>query len=270
MRGLSYSAETVRKHDPDRFLLSLFAPAQARPDLWALYAFHHEIAKTREVVTNTQLGLIRLQWWRDALAAIYEGGAVPQHQIVQPLADAIQRRHLPRDLFDNLIYAREFDVEDRLPSNLPGMVKYAEFTAVPLTQLALDIKGIATDERSVRAVSTAYALTGILRATPVLLQQRRCYLPEDLIVQQDITVYDLYDGTGIAKLPPVAKAVATAARAELSKLPATFPRPLRLMAKLTDLYLKQIEGAGCDLFAPRLQTPPPFKELRLAFSCYFS
>lgn len=270
MRGLDYSAETVRKHDPDRFLLGLFAAAERRPALWALYAFNHEIAKTREVVTNTQLGLIRLQWWRDALAAIYDGGAVPQHQIVEPLAAAIRQYNLPREAFDNLVYGREFDIEDRLPSNLPGMVKYAEFTSAPLTQLSLDIQGIAAAAQAVRAVSTAYALTGILRATPVLLQQRRCYLPEDLIARQGMTVYDLYDGTGIKKLPPVAEAVTTAARAELAALPQKLPKPLGLMAKLTDMYLKQIEGAGHDLLAPRLQMPPAFKELRLAFHHYFS
>lgn len=269
IQRLDYSAETVRKHDPDRFLLGLFAAAERRPALWALYAFNHEIAKTREVVTNTQLGLIRLQWWRDALAAIYGGGAVPRHQIVEPLAAAVRQYNLPREAFDNLVYAREFDIEDRLPANLPGMVKYAEFTAAPLTRLSLDIQGVAADAEASRAVSVTYALTGILRATPVLLQQRRCYLPEDLIGQQGITVYDLYDGTGMGKLSPVAEAVAKAARAELTALPKKMPGPLRLMAKLADMHLKQIEDAGYDLFAPRLQMPPAFKALRLTFCHYF-
>ena len=52
---ISYCGETVRKHDPDRFLLSMFAPPESREALWALYAFNHEIAKTREVVTETQV-----------------------------------------------------------------------------------------------------------------------------------------------------------------------------------------------------------------------
>ena len=52
---LSYCGEMVRKHDPDRFLLSLFMKPDRREALWALYAFNHEIARTREVVTETKI-----------------------------------------------------------------------------------------------------------------------------------------------------------------------------------------------------------------------
>ncbi len=82
----SYCGELVRRHDPDRFLLTLFAPASMRESLFALYAFNYEIAKTRETVTETQLGLIRLQWWRDAISAIYDRGDVAAHHVLTPLA----------------------------------------------------------------------------------------------------------------------------------------------------------------------------------------
>ena len=58
MKRLSTLQNLVQRHDPDRYLLSLFAPARHRAALWALYAFNHEIAKTREVVTETTMGLI--------------------------------------------------------------------------------------------------------------------------------------------------------------------------------------------------------------------
>ncbi|MGC2781200.1 MAG: squalene/phytoene synthase family protein, partial [Bradyrhizobium sp.] len=40
----------VREADKDRFLASLFAPADKRHHLFALYAFNLEIARVREVV----------------------------------------------------------------------------------------------------------------------------------------------------------------------------------------------------------------------------
>ena len=52
--ALSDSAALVRRQDPDRFLTSLFAPAERREDLLALYAFNIEVAKTREVVTRAR------------------------------------------------------------------------------------------------------------------------------------------------------------------------------------------------------------------------
>ena len=68
-QNLSPLARLVRRHDRDRFLTALFAPAERREDLLALYAFNYEIAKTREVVSEPVLGQIRLQWWRETIDA---------------------------------------------------------------------------------------------------------------------------------------------------------------------------------------------------------
>lgn len=234
---------------------------EKREALWALYAFNHEIAKTREVVTETQLGLIRLQWWRDAIAGIYEQDKVLEHQVLTPLAVAIREYKLPRESFDNLIYAREFDLEDRLPASLEGMVKYAEFTAAPLLALAGGVLGKNLAEAEVQKAAAIYAMTGLLRAVPAHLRQRRCYLPEDLIGMQGMTVYDLYDGTGIDKLKPVVQMIA-------KKIRATGANPgndkfLKLHIKLAEMYLGQIESAGYDVFSQRVNVPPFLRELRL-------
>src|SRR5471030_76032 len=92
--ALSYCAEQVRRYDRDRFLTALFAPPPQREDLFALYAFNLEIAKIRETVTEPMLGRIRLQWWREAIAAL-EQGVVRQHGVVEPLAEAVRRHALP-------------------------------------------------------------------------------------------------------------------------------------------------------------------------------
>jgi phytoene synthase len=59
----------VRRHDPDRFLTALFAPSEKRNALLTLYAFNHELARAREVVSEPPLALIRLQWWREVVEA---------------------------------------------------------------------------------------------------------------------------------------------------------------------------------------------------------
>lgn len=269
MTALSYCGEMVRKHDPDRFLLTMFEPPARRESLFALYAFHHEISKTREVVTETQLGLIRLQWWRDALAGYYTNGTVLKHQVLEPLCAAIRAYDLSRESFDNLIYAREFDLEDRLPATLAGMTAYATYTNAPLFDLTLRVLGQTADEGAVNAAAAAYGLTGLLRATPAHLRQRRCYLPEDLLHRQEISVYDLYDDSAAVRLPPVASAVMAEAHKHLQDLrtmpKSAVPKHLRRAAKLSALYLSQIKRAGGDLFDPALSMPPFLREARLLF-----
>ena len=57
----------MRRHDRDRYQTALFAPADRREALFALYAFNYEVARVRETVTPPMLGQIRLQWWREVI-----------------------------------------------------------------------------------------------------------------------------------------------------------------------------------------------------------
>ena len=258
----SVCGDTVRRHDPDRFLLSLLARADVREDLWALYAFNHEIAKTREVVTETQLGLIRLQWWRDAIAAIYAAGApVPEHPIIHALQKAIYKHGLTQERLDALIYAREFDLEDRLPANMQGMIYYADYTMTPLLELSC-VMAAPQSKADIEDIAVGYALAGLLRATPTHLSQRRCYLPADRLPM----IHRHYEGKELEALIPVVPDVVAEAKARLAKPATGLPRIARGHRKLALMYLKQIEKAGFNLFAPALRVPPVFKELRVFFA----
>lgn len=62
--------ELVRAQDKDHFLASLFAPADRRPYLFALYAFALEIARVKMLVKEPMAGMIRLQWWHEAIAGL--------------------------------------------------------------------------------------------------------------------------------------------------------------------------------------------------------
>ena len=54
-------AGELRRHDPDRYVAALYAPADRRDDLIALHAFNAEIARIRDQVREPMLGEIRLQ-----------------------------------------------------------------------------------------------------------------------------------------------------------------------------------------------------------------
>src|SRR6202049_713917 len=104
---LSPVAPLVRPHARDRCQTVLFAPAARREALFALYAFNYEIARVRESVTEPMLGQIRLQWWRENIAAAFEGGPVRHHPVVEALTGSIREVPMTRDHFDRLMDARE-------------------------------------------------------------------------------------------------------------------------------------------------------------------
>src|SRR5215510_574597 len=166
----AYCLEQVRRFDRDRYLAALFASAEVRADLLALYAFNLELAKIREVVREPMMGLIRLQWWRDAIGEIYNG-KVRRHQVAQPLTLAVKRRQLPRELFERLIDGREADMDNGPPADLAAMRGYAEATGGTLAELAARIAADAqnTEPAVLRAagdLGTAWALIGLARAVP--------------------------------------------------------------------------------------------------------
>lgn len=258
--GTAYCLEQVRRFDRDRYLTALFAEAAARDDLMALYAFNLEVAKTRELVREPMMGLMRLQWWRDCIAEIYDGKA-RRHQVAQPLAAAIERHALPRDLFDGLIEAREADLGGDPPQDLGALLRYVKATAAGPGLLALRIVGGGVaEEEAVRAVCMAWGLTGLLRAVPFHAAQKRVHLPRDLLAEHGIAVEDLWQQRKPADLAKVARAIAGEAVRQL-EMAGTRRWPRRLMpalmpGTLARINLRRLERADHDLWAPSIQRSP--------------
>jgi len=255
----SHIVQTVRTQDKDRFLLGLMTPTKHREALWALFAFNYEIAKTREVVSETTIGLIRLQWWRDAIKEIYEGNKIREHYVVTALAKAIKTYDLPRDLFDNLIYAREFDLEGVAPANKTGLLNYCDFTNTPLNQLTLKVIDQEEGLETITQISKNYGLIGIIRSLLNMLSQRRVYISNDILKAYDLNEASLVDYDPREKLPMIIKDMM--ALLNFDKTPQS--KYLKRVHKMTQLYAKQIEALNYDVFDPRMAIPPKFMALRL-------
>ncbi len=264
-QNLSYCGELVRKVDPDRFLISLFAPASRREALWALFAFNHEIAKTREVVSETTLGLIRLQWWRDAIKDIYENGTVLEHEVVKPLAAAIAAHDLPREEFDALCYAREFDLEGVPPGDVGGLLNYLDYTNAPLLRLAVRICGGNPDTDPVQSVAVNYGLMGVLRALVHHARQGRCFMPASLLEKQGISEGELL---ALRKPEVLAKVVEELCGEFVPGVKAD-NAVLKASQALAAVYHGQMRGFGYNLLQPKAALPPAFKAMRVAVRTKF-
>lgn len=264
---LEYCAESIRRHDPDRWLTALFAPEARRPGLWALYAFNLELARVAEGVSEPLLGDIRLQWWRDALA---------DHAMVSPRAHpvvrALRERVLPAgatpERLAALIEARAADLDPAPPPTLAVLRAYADATSGELMRLALRVLGVDADAAA-REAGIAYALVGLLRALPHHHARGKVYLPQDVLESVGLAEAEVVNTRDRRALRRAVAVVADAASVHLAQartLARTAPRaawPALLPARLARLYLRRLQRAGFEPEDPRLSVSRPRKQFAL-------
>jgi len=266
-------ADFLRRHDRDRYLCALFAPANRRAAVIALYAFNYEIAKTREVVSEPLLGRIRLQWWREALDEAYGGALVREHEVMTPLGAAIRRHRLSREHFDAMVDARELDLEDAPPASLAALEDYCAATSGRLQRLVLEVLDAGGEDaaEAAREVGIAYALAGLVRAIPFHARARRSYIPAEIATEVGLDPAALLE---LKPSPALAAAVARLierARRHLASARSRRPLvqanalPALLPARAASGYLRDVEAVRGDAFDPRLGASSSRTVLRLAW-----
>jgi phytoene synthase len=253
---LSPVAALVRRHDRDRFQTVLFAPAARREALFALYAFNYEIARVRESVTQPMLGQIRLQWWRENIAAAFEGGPIRHHPVAEALVAVIGEFRLTRDHFDRLVDARETDLADEAPASLAALEDYAEASSARLVYLALEVLGVHDSAASDagRHIGIAYALAGLLRLLPL---RTRPIIPAGMPIE-----------IGVNELSAAASRHLDAARIRRDTIPRS-ALPALLPAIIAQRFLARLKLAGFDTFDPALLKPDPLQSWRLVVASFF-
>lgn len=274
---LSYCAEQVRGHDGDRFLTALFATPEIRESLFALYAFNLEVSKTREVVSETMLGAIRLQWWREAVDTLYSDVPIRKHAVVEALATAVGDCGLSRIHFDQLIDGRMLDLEEAPLSSVDDLMAYADSTSGSLVFLAMEALGGRLREGAIevgRNVGIAWAIVGLIRAMPHHLQRGRVYLPDELIARNDVdrrSMLNLKTSTqlnnAVAELAAIAREKLAAARLLRREVPKECIAAL-LPAVLADTYLKRLAQCGNNAFDIALSKPVGLATGRLAYRAF--
>ena len=169
----------VRASDKDRFLATLFAPAEHRDALFALYAFNVDITRVREVAHQPLAGEIRLQWWNDVLSGAGRGEVAAYPEAAAVLA-SIARYQLPVERFQTLISTRRFDLYDDPIATVADLEAYADGAASNLIALAGQI--LAPDRSSdLGALShhagVAHATVGLLKAFPTHAARSQLFVP---------------------------------------------------------------------------------------------
>lgn len=256
----------VRDGDPDRAVSLLFAPEAKRPDLFALYAFNIETARVRDQISQPLPGEIRLQWWRDTIAAAAERpdpvdgqGCERGHPVAKALTEAIGRHALPADAFDRFLDARIFDLyDDPMPSR-EAFEAYAGDTASALIMLAamvLDRDKAPLVAEAAGHAGVAQAAAGALRLLPIHRARGQVFFPADLLAAAGCPADALLRGEAEPTSRAV-KAMIALSREHLAlygRNRTAVPPGLRaafLPAEMTPTYLGRIEAGG----VPEIETP---------------
>jgi len=168
----------VAQGDPDRHHVTRAATPDAQARLYPLYALNLEIGRAAWASAEPLVAEMRLQWWRDALAELGQGGAVPAHPVLDACgfmagdADAAQ-------LLDAMCEARRWDVWKEPFADERALWAHLAATGGGLMWLAARALGAGgAAEPVVRDFGTGAALAGWFQAIPELESRGRLPLPD--------------------------------------------------------------------------------------------
>lgn len=262
----------VREGDRDRWLATLFAPADKRAALLALYAFSHEIASVRERAREPLTGEIRLQWWRDALEGAAQGDARANPSFAA-LEDAIEAYRLPRAPLLALIEARVGDLYEDPVATVNDLEGYCGETSSVLMRLASLVLADGEDPGHADAAGhggVAYALAGLMRAFPWHIGQGRLLVPPvETLARHGLTRERVVAGEGGLALKAALQDMRVVARDHLEKARAALadaPRAIRpafLPLALVPSVLKAMERRDYDPYRTVIEIPQWRRQIAL-------
>lgn len=166
--------EIVRKGDADRFMSVMAAPPDMRQRLFTLYAFNVELARAPWASSEEMIAEMRVQFWRDVVAAIGEGRTAAHHDLAGGLRGLIKGHDLPVALFDEMAAARRWDIYRDPFDDAAQFERYIDHTSGHLIWLAARLVGAqGAAQSAVRDYAYGVGVANWLRAVPDLVARGR-------------------------------------------------------------------------------------------------
>ncbi|WKX96369.1 hypothetical protein Q1695_012652 [Nippostrongylus brasiliensis] len=273
-RAFKHCLESVRSSDRDGYQAVLAMPKKVHAELFTLLAFNVEVATIREKITSQRggesAGVYRLQFWKDALAAIYGESAAPVPR--QPVAIALCAfaPMASKSLLDSLVAARQQTIGDRPFKTVTDLENYGVATTGALIRLQMNAlsrtsSSTSCPEQAIKAadqLGIAHTVINLLRSFLPLLSKGVVLLPADLMTLHNLTPDRIYNKKDPGAMVLLVKDLVKVASLHLSAsrdLAPFVPRALtpalaptscvvdhitRNIVKVNhDLYNSQVQGA---------------------------
>jgi phytoene synthase len=245
----------ARDLDRDRYLAALLAPPRARAGLMLIAAFHGEIARIPASVREAAMGEIRLQWWRDALAAPSSAEDVTGAPLADAARRAIVQQHLDaRELLAIIDAYGELLLKGSL-ADADAVAAFADASQGAAFRLAAAALGAGGADAGplLAAAAQAYGRVQLVRALPALLARGRNPFPEQPALSWE------------AQMKPLLFAARTslAEVRRLMPLAAATMRAAILPVALVEPYLAALEKLGPDVASQPATISPLTRVWRL-------
>lgn len=266
-KAFAHCVRNTRESEYESYIWAGQIRKEWRPTIFALRAFHIEIASIADHVKETLVVPMRMQWWRDAVNSLYKGTPI-RHPVIQCLAQVNERHPLTRYHLQKIISARQdILLNPDPPATLHDLETFSMATQYRLLRLQLEgvgLGGSITNEGDevLRNVGIAVGLAALLKGTGHNARKRRLYLPADMCQTAGLDAEELFAGHSSQQLQKVAELVATRAQDALTAARSAARQAnssvnqeansLMLPAVAAGLYLNALAKHDFDLFSPAL------------------
>ncbi|XP_073406513.1 NADH dehydrogenase (ubiquinone) complex I, assembly factor 6 isoform X1 [Dendrobates tinctorius] len=266
----AYCAELVRKRDYEGFLCTLLLPGESQSSGFALRAFNIELSQVKDSVSQKNLGLMRMQFWRESIDDIYKEDP-PHHPVALELCKAVQKHKLTKRWLTRVIDEREKNLDDRAYRNLKELETYAENTQSSLLYLTLETLGVRDvhADHAASHIGKAQGIITCLRAVPFHSSKRQVFLPVDICILHGASQEDFIRGSQEKNVKDVIFDIASQAHVHLEHA-RSFQNKVHVAAfpafNVTvplDGYLKRLRKSDFNIFHPSLQRRVPWLPLSL-------
>ncbi|CAG5116462.1 unnamed protein product [Candidula unifasciata] len=255
---VAYCVDLVRFVYIAHNLGTLLLPKNSQRAAFALRAYNVELAQVPDSVSDKKIGLIRMQFWKDAIQSIYQSSP-PKTPVATELSGACGYYRLSKHWLERLVEARAAQMERDSFTSVKHVEDYAEQVNSSLYYLLLECLGIKNvhADHAASHLGKAQGIVTLLRATPHHASRRRVYLPMEVLAKP---------------LKDAVFEVASLAHQHLEKarsLQKNLPDKSHLVflnAHVCDHYLKNLQKVDFNVFEGKLQRKNPL----LAYHMYFN
>lgn len=200
----------LRETDVDRYLAVLLSPEDKRRPLAALYAYHAELARVRDLVREPLPGEVRLQYWRDLLEGSAHGSS-EANPLAAELLEAVRTYKLPVAPLVAMSEARIFDLYDDPMESVQAFEGYAGETAsalIQLVSLVLDPDAALGQSETAGHAGVAQAVAGALLLLPVHRARGQVLVPREILAATGLDREAFLAGTDKPRLSAAIEAFA--------------------------------------------------------------
>ncbi|BFZ13342.1 hypothetical protein BsWGS_16381 [Bradybaena similaris] len=270
---IAYCIDLVRKYDYENYLGTLLLPRDSQRAAFALRAYNVELAQVPDSVSDKKIGLMRMQFWKEAIQSIYQSFP-PKTPVATELSGACGYYRLSKRWLERLVEARAAQMEHDSFTSVKNVEDYAEQVNSSLYYLLLECLGIKNvhADHAASHLGKAQGIVTLLRATPYQTSRRRLYLPMEVLAKNKVSQEEIMRGKVSQPLKDAVFDIASLAHQHLEKarsLQKQLPEKSHLVflnAHVCDHYLKNLQKVDFNVFDGKLQWKNPL----LAYHMYIN